>query len=44
MSQKEIEILDVAGRIPLMIPSDKQSQLIMQTFSRLKAEGCPIAL
>jgi hypothetical protein len=44
LSPKEREILLVATRIPGMIPSDKQSAIILDCFARLQQEGCPLVM
>jgi DNA gyrase inhibitor GyrI len=42
LSQKEIEIIDVAASMPRMIPSEKQSLVIMKALGKLRAEGCTL--
>jgi hypothetical protein len=44
LSPKEREILLVACRIPDRIPSDKQSEIILDCYTRLQQEGCPLIL
>jgi hypothetical protein len=44
LSPKEREILLVACRMPAMLPSDKQSEVILDCFARLQQEGCPMVL
>jgi hypothetical protein len=40
LSQKEIDILEVATALPQRVPSDKQCRTIIKTLQRLKNEGC----
>ena len=42
LSQKEIEILEVACSMPSKIPTDKQSLIVLKTLHKLQAEGCQI--
>ncbi|MFH1007816.1 MAG: AIPR family protein, partial [Candidatus Latescibacterota bacterium] len=42
VSQKEVEILDVASSIPSRIPSEKQSLIILETLKELRKEGCQL--
>lgn len=42
LSEKELEILDVAAGMPSKIPSEKQSVVIMKSLRKLREEGCPI--
>ncbi len=43
LSQKEIEILDVAAAMPQKLPSEKQSVVVLKTLIKLRAEGCTLA-
>ena len=42
LSEKELEILEVAAAVPSKIPSEKQSLLIMKSLRKLREEGCAI--
>jgi hypothetical protein len=42
LSVKQRDILDVASKIPGMIPSEKQSILAMEALNQLRNEGCEI--
>jgi hypothetical protein len=42
LSQKEIDILSVAAKIPAKIPSESQSYHVLQTLHKLKGEGCTL--
>lgn len=42
LSQKEMEIMDVACAMPNKIPSDKQSLVLLATLKRLRDEGCQL--
>ncbi len=41
LSQKELEILAVAGDMPARLPSEKQAIVIMESLRRVRSEGCP---
>lgn len=41
LSEKELEILDVAGAIPIRLPTEKQCTVIMKALKKLRDEGCP---
>lgn len=43
LSQKQLEILDVAAAMPRKLPSEKQSMVILDALQKLRAEGCPHA-
>lgn len=43
LSQKELEILDVAAAMPRNLPSEKQSVVILSALQKLRLEGCPHA-
>jgi hypothetical protein len=42
LSEKELEILEVAAAVPSKIPSEKQALLIMKSLRKLREEGCVI--
>jgi hypothetical protein len=42
LSQKEIDILDVATRMPNSVPTDKQSLVIVKTLQKLRQDGCTL--
>jgi hypothetical protein len=42
LSEKELDILEVAASIPAKIPSEKQSLMIMKSLRKLREEGCAI--
>jgi hypothetical protein len=42
LSQKEIEILEIASGGSSRIPSDRQSIVIIKTLQKLRREGCPL--
>lgn len=42
LSQKEIEILEVAASMPHRSPTEKQCLVVMKTLAKLRAEGCPL--
>jgi len=44
LSQKEIEILEVAASMPHKLPTEKQCLFVLKTLTKLRAEGCPIAI
>ncbi len=44
LSFKEANILDLAARVPLKIPTEKQCLVAMSTLQSLQAEGCPFGL
>jgi hypothetical protein len=41
LSQKELEILDVAAAMPKKLPTEKQCVVIMKSLRTVLAEGCP---
>jgi hypothetical protein len=43
LSQRELDILEVAASMPDKLPSDKQSLVIMKSLRKLREEGCTIA-
>jgi hypothetical protein len=43
LSEKEMEILDVAAAIPRKLPTEKQSMVVLRVLMKLRAEGCTLA-
>jgi hypothetical protein len=42
LSQKEIDILDVAAAMPNRSPTEKQCMFVMRTLAKLRMEGCAL--
>ena len=43
-SEKERGCVNVAANLPTMVPSDKQSAVIIKLMERIEKEGCPYHL
>ncbi len=43
LTSKELDILQVAASMPRLLPSEKQSIVILKALNKLRAEGCTIA-
>jgi hypothetical protein len=44
LSSRELEALGIAGRMPQLLPSEKQCQTVMAAFYRARGEGYPLEL
>jgi hypothetical protein len=44
LSPLELGVLEVASQVPLRIPSEKQSAVVLNTLTRLQTEGCQLRL
>lgn len=41
LSERELEILDVAGAMPVRLPTEKQCTVIIKALRKLQDDGCP---
>lgn len=42
LSGRELDALGIAGRMPQLLPTEKQCQTVMLALARVRAEGCPL--
>ncbi len=43
LTAKELEILEIAASMPRLLPTEKQSVVIVRALNKLRAEGCSLA-
>lgn len=44
LTPRELGVLEVAGEVPIRIPSEKQCLIVIQALQKLQAEGCKIKI
>lgn len=44
LSTRELEALAVAARMPKIWPTERQCQMVMSAYAKVRAEGCPLVL